>query len=201
MASATVASERQREWKATARGSEVGNAKRGPIERSQYNEGMLALRFIALLALVIWVGGLLALGAIAAPSIFDVLDARQIAGGRVLAGALFGEILRRFHIVSYAAGGLLLGTILLRRVLGPPPRRFAWRAGLATLMLAASAYSGLVVSGRIGELQRDIGGSPSALPEGDARRVQFGRLHGLSTALQLVPLLGGLMLIYWEIKE
>jgi hypothetical protein len=29
----------------------------------------------------------------------------------------------------------------------------------------------------------------------------LGRLHGLSTGLQLVPLLGGLMLIFWEIKE
>lgn len=162
--------------------------------------GMLALRYAALLMLVIWVGGLLALGAVAAPAIFDVLAA-QPDKGRMLAGALFGEILRRFHLVSYVVGGLLLGTLLLRRVLGPAPRRFAWRAGLATLMLATTAYSGLGVAARIERLQRDIGVAPSSLPEGDVRRVEFGRLHGLSTALQLVPLLGGLMLIYWEIKE
>jgi hypothetical protein len=161
---------------------------------------MLVLRFAALLALVIWVGGLLALGAVAAPAIFDVLAA-QPDGGRLLAGALFGEILRRFHLVAYASGAILLGTLLLRRVLGPPPRRFAWRAGLATLMLAASGYSGIVVAGEIAALQRQIGVAPSSLPEADPRRVRFGRLHGLSTALQLVPLLGGLMLIYWEIKE
>jgi hypothetical protein len=162
---------------------------------------MLMLRFVALLTLVVWVGGLLALGAIAAPSIFDVLAATQADHGRLLAGALFGEILRRFHIVSYAAGALLLASLILRRVLGPPPHRFAWRAGLATLMLAASAYSGFVVAERIDELRRTIGVAPSTLPEGDARRVQFGRLHGLSTALELVPVLGGLMLIYWEIRE
>jgi hypothetical protein len=161
---------------------------------------MLFLRFVALLTLVIWVGGLLALGAVAAPSIFDVLAA-QPDGGRMLAGAIFGEILRRFHLVTYAAGGVLLGTLLLRRVLGPSPRRFAWRAGLATLMLAASAYSGIAVAGEIAALQRQIGAAPSSLPEGDARRVRFGRLHGLSTALHLVPLLGGLMLMYWEIRE
>jgi hypothetical protein len=161
---------------------------------------MLFLRFVALLTLVIWVGGLLALGAVAAPAIFDVLAA-QPDGGRVLAGALFGEILRRFHLVTYTAGALLLGTLILRRVLGPSPRRFGWRAGLATLMLTASAYSGIVVAGEIAGLQRQIGAAPSSLPEGDARRVRFGRLHGLSTALQLVPLLGGLMLMYWEIRE
>lgn len=161
---------------------------------------MLVPRFVALLALVIWVGGLLALGAIAAPAIFEVL-ATQPDGGRMLSGAVFGEILRRFHLVSYGAGALLLATLLLRRVLGPAPRRFAWRAGLATVMLAATAYSGIVVAAELGSLQRQIGAAPSSLPEGDARRVRFGRLHGLSTALQLVPLLGGLMLIYWEIKE
>ncbi len=161
---------------------------------------MLVPRFVALFALVIWVGGLLALGGIAAPAIFEVL-ATQPDGGRMLSGAVFGEILRRFHLVSYGAGALLLATLLLRRVLGPAPRRFAWRAGLATVMLAATAYSGIVVAGEIATLQRQIGAAPSSLPEEDARRVRFGRLHGLSTALQLVPLLGGLMLIYWEIKE
>jgi hypothetical protein len=173
---------------------------KGPHRAKYYNDWMFLLRFVALLMLVIWVGGLLALGAVAAPAIFDVLAARP-DGGRMLAGAVFGEILRRFHLITYAAGAILLATLLLRRVLGPAPRRFAWRAGLATLMLAASAYSGIVVAGDIAALQRQIGVAPSSLPDGDARRLRFGRLHGLSTALQLVPLLGGLMLIYWEIKE
>jgi Domain of unknown function (DUF4149) len=162
---------------------------------------MFALRYAALLTLVIWVGGLLALGAIAAPSLFDVLAAKQIPESRMLAGALFGEMLRRFHLVSYGAGALLLGTLVLRRVLGPRPRRFGWRAGLATVMLGASAWSGLVVATRIAQLQQEIGVAPSSLPDGDARRVAFGRLHELSTALLLVPLVGGLMLVYWEIKE
>jgi hypothetical protein len=161
----------------------------------------LALRFVALLTLIVWIGGLLALGAIAAPAIFDVLAATQPGRDRMLAGALFGEILRRFHLVSYAAGALLLATLILRRVLGPGPRAFAWRAGLVTLMLAASGYSGLVVATRIAQLQREIGAAPSSLPEGDARRLEFGRLHGLSTALEVVPLVAGLVLVFWEIKE
>lgn len=162
---------------------------------------MLALRYVALLTLVVWIGGLVALGGIAAPSIFDVLASRQIADGRLLAGAVFGEILRRFTLVSYAAGGVLLLTLLVRRILGPRPQRFAWRAGLVTLMLAATAYGGIVVASRIRALQHEIGAAPSTLPDGDPRRVEFGRLHGLSTALQLVPLLGGLALMFWEIKE
>jgi uncharacterized protein DUF4149 len=163
--------------------------------------GMLALRYVALLTLVIWVGGLLALGGIAAPSTFDILAARHVPDDRVLAGALFGEMLRRFEVVSSIAGAVLVLTLLTRRILGPRPHRFAWRAGIATLMLLASAYAGRVVAVRIAQLQHDIGAAPSSLPENDPRRVEFGRLHGLSTSLQLVPLLGGLFLIYWEVKE
>jgi len=162
---------------------------------------VLALRYVALLTLLVWVGGLIALGAIAAPAIFDVLSAQTVADGRLLAGAVFGEILRRFTLVSYAAGVLLLGTLIVRAILGPRPRRFAWRAGVATLMLATTAYAGIVVAGRLRDIQRSIRVAPSSLPADDPRRVEFGRLHGISTSLQLVPLLGGLALIYWELKE
>jgi len=161
---------------------------------------MLALRYVALLALVVWVGGLIALGAVAAPAIFDVLGAQPIADGRLLAGATFGEILRRFTLVSYGAGILLLGTLIARAILGPRPRRFAWRAAAATVMLATTAYAGISVAGRIRDVQREIHVAPSSLPENDPHRIEFGRLHGLSTSLQLVPLLGGLALIYWELK-
>jgi hypothetical protein len=53
---------------------------------------------------------------------------------------------------------------------------------------------------RIQASQRTLG-SASALPETDPRRVEFERLHGLSTSLQLVPLLGGLALIFFELKD
>jgi hypothetical protein len=162
---------------------------------------MLALRYVALLALVVWIGGLAVLGAIAAPVAFDVTAARHLPDARLLAGALFGEMLRRFTLVSYGAGVILLLTLFARRILGPRPHRWGIRTAIATVMLLASAYAGVVVASRIETLQHEIGVAPSSLPEGDPRRVEFGRLHGLSTALQLVPLLGGLALIFWEIKE
>lgn len=162
---------------------------------------MLALRYIALLTLVVWIGGLAVLGTIAAPVAFDVTAARHLPDARLVAGALFGEMLHRFALVSYGAGVILLLTLFVRRILGPRPHRWGIRTAIASLMLLASAYAGLVVASRIDTLQREIGVAPSSLPEGDARRIEFGRLHGVSTALQLVPLLGGLALIFWEIKE
>lgn len=161
------------------------------------------LRFAAAVALAVWVGGLIALGAVAAPSTFDVVAARQVAEGRALSGAIFGEALRRFHLVAYACGAVIALTLLLRAALGPRPLRFAWRVALTTVMLTATLYSGLVVAARIDAAQRSIGPglTASTLPEGDPRRAQFGRLHGQSSGLQLVVLVAGLGLLFLELQD
>ena len=162
---------------------------------------MLVLRFAGVLALTLWVGGLLVLGAIAAPAVFDVLAVRQVAESRIVAGAVFGEVLRRFHLLSYACGAVLLATLVIRGVMGPRPIMFAARLAIAFLMLMASAYSGLVVSPKITRAQAEMRVAPSSLPESDPRRQSFGRLHALSTGLELVPILGGLLLLFRELKD
>jgi uncharacterized membrane protein len=162
---------------------------------------MVFLRYVALLALVVWVGGLIALGAIAAPATFDIMAARQVANGRLLAGAVFGEVLRRFFYVSCGAAAVIFLSLTARRVLGPKPRHAGIRAGILVLMTGAMLYAGIVVAGRIAAIQATITVAPSTLPASDPRRVEFGRLHGISSALQLVPLIGGLALIFWELKE
>jgi hypothetical protein len=164
---------------------------------------MLVLRFATVLAIAIWMGGLLALGAVAAPAIFDVVAARQVPEARILSGAIFGEVLRRFDLVSYACGAIVLLALALRAVLGPRPRRFSVRAGIALLMLGASLYAGLVIAGRIDSVQRQIGPgvAASSLPAGDPRRVAFGSLHRQSIFIQLVPIIGGLVLILFELRD
>ena len=166
-----------------------------------YNEWMFALRYTALLALTVWVGGLLSLGAVAAPAIFDVVAAQQIAEGRLVSGAIFGEILRRFHHVSYVCGCLVPLSLVARGVLGPRPRRFAVRMALSVLMLGAVAYSGLALLPRIEALRTSSTVAPSSLPESDPRRIEFGRLHGFSTGLQIIPVIGGLLLLFWELRD
>jgi len=162
---------------------------------------MLVLRYAGLLALTLWVGGLVVLAGIAAPSIFDVVEGQAAGNGRLLAGAIFSEVLRRFHLLSYVCGVVLVGTLLARRVLGPRPVRFAVRLGIACLMCAAMLSSGMIVSVRIARAQSSIGAAPSSLPPNDPRRVAFGRLHALSTGLLAVPVFGGLVLLFRELKD
>lgn len=160
---------------------------------------MLALRFAAVLGLVFWVGGLAALGMIAAPALFDVVGSSG-AGGRSLAGAAFGETLSRFQTTTYICGAVIIASLTVRRILGPRPRHFSIRILISTLMLAASAWTGFVLIPRIQDAQRTLGAASNA-GDSEQRRAEFGRLHGMSTSLQLVPLLGGLALILFELKD
>lgn len=162
---------------------------------------MIVLRYLYALALVVWLGGMIVLGAVVAPLTFQVLQAQEPATGRALAGAVFGAVLARFHIVAYLAGAGLLATLAAMALLGPRPAAFAIRTAIAGAMLAVALYSGLVIAGRIERLQRDIGAPVSALREDDPRRARFGRLHGFSTTLMLVNVVGGLALVFLEIRE
>jgi uncharacterized membrane protein len=162
---------------------------------------MLALRYVYVLALVVWLGGMVALGAIVAPATFQVLQASAPTTGRALAGELFGTILARFHYLAYGAGGLLFVSLALMAVLGPRPRAFAVRLTLVALMLGIALYSGLIVLGTIDAIQNEVGGLPSLLPADDARRVRFDALHQLSTRLMLANIAGALALLYWEARD
>ena len=162
---------------------------------------MLALRYVYVLALVVWLGGMVLLGAVVAPTTFEVLQARVPATGRALAGDVFGTILSRFHYVAYAAGGILLVTLAIMAVLGPRPASYAIRSGIIVLMLGVAAYSGFVVLQRVDAIQREVGRLPSELPAGDARRTEFDALHLLSTRLMMLNMAGALVLLYWEARE
>ena len=162
---------------------------------------MLAVRYIYVLALVVWLGGMVILGVLVAPTTFSVLQMRAPDGGRELAGAVFGSTLAGFHYVAYAAGVLLLLTLGTMRVLGPRPASFGIRAAIVVLMLGVAAYSGFVVLDRIESLQAAVGGLASRLPVTDSRRIEFDHLHLLSTRLMMLNIAGGLVLLYWEAKE
>lgn len=162
---------------------------------------MIALRYVYVLSLAVWLGGIIVLGALVAPTTFQLLQAIDPSGGRAAAGELFGAFIARFQYVQYAAGLLLFLTLLVMAVLGPRPRGFAIRVGIITLMLAIAVYSGFIVLARIDAVQQEIGGLASALPLTDPRRVRFDALHAFATQLMMVTMAGGLALLYWEARE
>ena len=162
---------------------------------------MVALRYVYVLALVVWLGGMAVLGAIVAPATFQVLQASAPSIGRALAGDLFGQILARFHYVAYACGGIMLLSMVAMGLLGPRPRAFAVRIAIVSVMLLIALYSGFIVLTSIDALQLEAGRLPSLLPAGDPLRLRFDELHQLSTRLMMVNMAGALVLLYWEARD
>src|SRR5882672_9051194 len=103
---------------------------------------MLVVRYIVLAALVVWLGGMLVLGGVVAPATFRVLQAADPDNGRVLAGLLFGDVLRQFHLLAYACGVVVLIGLFLMKFLGPPPPAFVLRSMIVAAMLGIALYSG-----------------------------------------------------------
>lgn len=90
---------------------------------------MIAVRYMALAALVVWLGGMIALQGLVAPT-----------------GHLVDEVLQRFELVAYACGTVLFVSLFLMKFIGPPPAAFAPRAALVAAMMASTAYSGRALS-------------------------------------------------------
>jgi hypothetical protein len=162
---------------------------------------MFLLRYLYVVALVLWVGGLVVAGALVAPSVFGVLQAWHASQGRVLAGQVFGEVLLRLTWLSYAMGGVMLITLTLHRLLGARPVKYGIRVGIMGVMLAMMMVTGFYLIPGVNAIQADVTGPVAELPDTDPRRLEFNRLHGLSNILFAITAIGGLALCWWEARE
>jgi hypothetical protein len=162
---------------------------------------MAALRFIALIALALWVGGLAVLASVSAPVLFEVLVAQDPASGPEMAGRIFGVMFGRFQYVSWGLAALVVLSLGARAALGPRPRRFGLRTWSVLAMLVASLATVLVITPRIDRIRTSVAGSITALGSEDPRRRDFGRLHGLSTGLMIATLLIGAGLLWMETRD
>lgn len=161
---------------------------------------MSVLRFLAVVLLALWVGGLATLG-LGAPVIFTALEAHDPSTGRALAGIAFGAIFTRFELITLALGPILIVLLGVRAAAGSRPRRLGWRMWTIAAMVAASAVTTFVIAPRIDQMREGTPGAIADLPDGDARKIEFGRLHGASGALMTATLLAGLGLVWAELQD
>ena len=159
------------------------------------------LRYVYVVALVVWVGGLIAAGAFVAPALFGVLQAEAGTAGRVLAGAAFADVLRRVLTAGDVAGVTMLVAMTILRLLGPKPLSYGIRAMLLGAMLAINAYTAHIVLPEADGLRRQMGGPVAEVAANDPRRTRFDQLHSLSTTLVTGLALAGIALAAWEARE
>jgi uncharacterized membrane protein len=148
------------------------------------------LRFLMLLSLVVWVGGLIFFAFVLAPTAFQVLPDTHLAGNVV------GRALGKLHWIAIVSGIVFLfSSLLYGRISDDSAHAFAMRHVLICMMLALTLFSQFWIIPRMDSLRARVGDFAS-VPLNDPVRVQFDALHVWSTRVEGTVLLLGLVVIY-----
>jgi uncharacterized membrane protein len=141
---------------------------------------MWILRAVMMLALIVWIGGIMFFAFVLAPTLFTVLPSPQMAG------TVVSPTLTKLHNL-----GLISGLVFLICSVVYNWRRYAQLRLMSTthilliVMLVLTAISQFVVTPRMRELRT----SPNGLETSSARQ-EFDSLHIWSTRLE-----GGVLLL------
>jgi hypothetical protein len=148
------------------------------------NFGHLATNLVYHLGLALWIGGTVALGALVAPQLFRTLPRYQ-------AGAIFGQILRRFARVRLVA---LVATIAAAAV-----KHLVWERNVSLwigIRWAALAFLAAAIVYEVGVLEkameaRRVHLTPETADD-DPHRRAFTTLHKRAEALMKTSLLAAI---------
>lgn len=130
--------------------------------------------------LTLWIGGLWISGYLVAPTLFSMLNDRQ------LAGQLAGQIFQTMNYIGLVVGSYLLVSTIVRSA---SHIARLWQFWVLIIMLVVIAIAAFVIQPMMQELKSQ------GILEGSAQAAQFGRLHGISSILFLLNSLLGLSLV------
>ncbi len=152
------------------------------------------LRFIQSVSLGIWIGGIV-FSFLVAAGVFATLPSREQAG------AVVGMALARLHALGYVcAAAFLVASLALERSLASMLRPAAL---LVIVMLTLTLASQFIITPRLADLRARMTaehGSIDATPRDNPLRASFGKLHGVSSALELLVLLLGLAALFFTVR-
>jgi Domain of unknown function (DUF4149) len=151
---------------------------------------MALLRFLMLLSLVLWIGGIVFFGAVVAPTVFTVLPTHELAG-RVVARSL--AILHWMGVVCGVV--FLLTSMTCSRLAAGSAQPLAPRHVLIVVMIVLTLVSQFAISSRMNAMRAQLGSIDQAA-QTDPLRVEFNRLHQWSTRVEMTVLVLGIVVIY-----
>jgi hypothetical protein len=144
---------------------------------------MSLFRFLMLLALIVWTGGIIFFAFVEAPTLFTVLPTTRLAGDVVSAS------LTKLHWLGLICGIVfLICSLVYNQLKQARPKPFAASHILIVLMLVLTAISQFRITPKMRNLRAEMQ-AVDKVPGNDAR-AEFDRLHSWSTRLE-----GGVLLL------
>ena len=139
----------------------------------------ITLRFLMLLSLVVWLGGLIFFSFVVAPTVF----APGILPSRDLAGNVVNRSLGILHWMGLVCGVLFaIASMTYNKLTAGNTQPFAPVHLLVYLMLILTLVAQFGVAPKMAALRANIGVIDN-VSQSDSRRVEFNRLHHWSTRL------------------
>jgi uncharacterized membrane protein len=153
---------------------------------------MSFLRFLMLLSLVVWLGGLIFFAFVLAPTVFSpgLLPTRQVAG------SIVGRSLDLLHYMAIVSGIVfLMASMAYSRMATGNAGPVAARHLLMAAMLVLTAISQFAITPRMHAIRNEVGVIDNVTPD-NPLRAEFDRLHGWSERCEGTILLLGLVALY-----
>jgi len=152
------------------------------------------LRFIKMLVLALWMGSIFYFAAVVAPTAFAVLPTRT------LAGMVVSRSLANLHWIGIVCGLVFLLCSVLLAMIEGGPSPFHGRDLLLVAMMAITLAAHFGIERRMNNLKANMG-VIDVIPQQDARRVEFNRLHVWSERLEGSVFFCGIVLLYLVVRE
>ncbi|MFZ1131924.1 MAG: DUF4149 domain-containing protein [Terriglobales bacterium] len=153
---------------------------------------MSFLRFLMLLSLVVWIGGIIFLAFVEAPAAF----APGLLPTRHMAGSIVGRSLDLLHYMAIVSGIVfLIASLAYSHMASGTTRPLAARHILIVLMLLLTGISQFAISPRMHALRAEVGVIDN-VPLDNPLRHEFDRLHVWSEKFEEAILLLGLVALY-----
>lgn len=148
---------------------------------------ILALKWVHLLSLGVWVGTVLFFSFGVAPAVFGAFPAEQ----RAEAGRIIAVLFPRYYAVNIACGVIFAVSCFLLARLGDSWSPWVVSGVAGTAMLGVCLYAGLVLQPRAHALRPQIHQAEASVEV----KAEFDRIHRLSVQLNGAVLFGGIGLL------
>lgn len=151
---------------------------------------MAIIKYVHLLTLCVWVGGIVFFSFIGAPAIFKNLP-------REMAGAVVGAIFPKYWIMGYVCSLTLLATLIY--IVKGNFDAFKVQIGILAVAVALAFVSGMVIGAKARDIKAQMNAEQNT-EKREALHKDFGKMHGISALVNVAVL--ALMLGYvWYVPK
>lgn len=148
----------------------------------------IVLRFIYLLSIALWVGGMAFFSFMAAPSIFKVLAREE-------AGKVVSDIFPKYYWQGIICGVIALVTSVALGMRDRWNMLLIVRTIMIGVMVIGVLYAVVILQPKVQAVKAQITSFESLSPT-DPLRLEFGRLHGRSFSVNAAVLLLGVIVVF-----